>query len=200
MTITRDSTVLWLGIAGAVVIYLGASPSPMTWVWADWMRFTAFAIGIVSAKLATSPLPGTPKDLGTVDMSKRLPPAVVLPFLLVLTLSACVAPVSVQTPEGKRAWAAAQVVQRLGELQSAAIQAESGGSLTLPQARVVVTFTVAGAKTANAAAIGWEKAVLVAFTETKAALPQAVWQSSPLTYTLAILEGILLSLTNGMGP
>ena len=197
MTITRESSVLWLGIAGAVVIYLGASPSPMTWMWADWMRFTAFAIGIVSAKLATSPLPGTPKDLGTVDMSKRLPPAVVLPFLLVLTLSACVAPVSVQTPEGKRAWQANEVVTRIGAVQAMAIQAEATGGLTTAQARVIVTYCVASAKVAKTYPKGWEQTLLVGFREMKTQVPPAVLQSSPLTYTLAILEGMLTALAGG---
>ena len=56
--LTRDSMLWWLGIAGAVVIYLSAGESPSTWTWAEWMRAAAFVIATVSGKLATSPLRG----------------------------------------------------------------------------------------------------------------------------------------------
>ena len=65
----RDSWLLWLGIAGSVVAYLAVSESPMVWHYDDWMKFVALLIGILSGKLATSPLAGE-NDAKTVDLSK----------------------------------------------------------------------------------------------------------------------------------
>jgi hypothetical protein len=54
----RDSYILWLGAAVAVVGYLGASSPPTMWEYADWIKFAAFVLVWVSGKLATSPLRG----------------------------------------------------------------------------------------------------------------------------------------------
>jgi len=195
--LTRDSALWWIGMCSALVLYLANAPTMNAWTYAQWLQFAGFVLATLSAKLATSPLPGAAKGLGSVDMSKRPPPAVVLPFLLALALSACVAPVSVQTPEGKRAWQANEVVTRIGAVQAMAIQAEATGGLTTAQARVIVTYCVASAKVAKTYPKGWEQTVLVGFREMKAQLPPAVLQSSPLTYTLAILEGMLTALAGG---
>lgn len=58
MNITRDSIGWWLGIAGAVLTYLLASPAPTEWAYPDWLRAVAFVVATVSGKLATSPLKG----------------------------------------------------------------------------------------------------------------------------------------------
>lgn len=190
MTITRDSTLLWLGIAGAVVVYLGASPSPMTWSWADWMQFAAFAIGVLSAKLATSPLPGS-KDTEKINMAGRLP-MVVLPFVLAVMLPACAAPVSVKTPEGQAAWAADQVVQRVGELQAMVIQLERTGGMTTAEARVVVQWTVAASKVLKEAPAGRWKMLWSSYLELRQALPPGL--TPPVLTSLAVMEGMLRTL------
>lgn len=77
---TRDSWVLWLGIAGAIVAYLVASEPPTQWAYADWMKFVALLIGIISGKLATSPLSGE-NDAKKVDLSKIAPALLVLALL-----------------------------------------------------------------------------------------------------------------------
>lgn len=73
---TRDSWLLWLGIAGAVIGYLAVSEAPWLWDWADWMKFAALVVGIVSGKLATSPLAGE-NDAKKVDLTKIAPLVVV---------------------------------------------------------------------------------------------------------------------------
>lgn len=61
MALTRDSMLWWLGIIGAVLTYLAASPPPTAWSYAEWVQALAFVVATVSAKLASSPLPGAPK-------------------------------------------------------------------------------------------------------------------------------------------
>lgn len=58
MRLTRDSLTWWLGIVGAVLVYLGAADPPTTWSYGEWIQALAFAVATVSGKLATSPLPG----------------------------------------------------------------------------------------------------------------------------------------------
>ena len=65
----RDHWLLWLGIAGAIIAYLVASEPPTAWHYDDWMKFVALLIGIISGKLATSPLAGE-NDGTKVDMNK----------------------------------------------------------------------------------------------------------------------------------
>jgi hypothetical protein len=65
---TRDSKLWWAGIIGAVILglaTLGADTGPMSLAYygiplaaAPYIRLAALIIGIVSGKMATSPLPG----------------------------------------------------------------------------------------------------------------------------------------------
>lgn len=54
---SRDSWVWWLGIAGALLVYLGASEAPTLWHYDDWIKALAFVVATAAAKLSTSPLP-----------------------------------------------------------------------------------------------------------------------------------------------
>lgn len=56
--ITRDSYLLWLGLAIAIVGYLSASKSPLEWGYTEWLQAASFLLAWVSGKLATSPLKG----------------------------------------------------------------------------------------------------------------------------------------------
>jgi hypothetical protein len=63
---TRDSMLWWIGIIFAVVLGLATVPDPATLgipvAWLPYLRLAALIIGIVSGKMATSPLPGAPKN------------------------------------------------------------------------------------------------------------------------------------------
>jgi hypothetical protein len=63
---TRDSIVWWVGIGFAIILGLATVPEPATLgipaVCLPYLRLAALIIGIVSGKLATSPLPGAPKN------------------------------------------------------------------------------------------------------------------------------------------
>lgn len=57
--INRDSLVLWLGLAVAVVGYLAtAAKPPAEWAYAEWLQAASFGLAWVMGKLATSPLAG----------------------------------------------------------------------------------------------------------------------------------------------
>ena len=55
---TRDSMLWTLLIIGAGAAYLATMPAPWLWTWAQWMATVAALVGIVAAKLDTSPLKG----------------------------------------------------------------------------------------------------------------------------------------------
>lgn len=95
------------------------------------------------------------------------------PLLLVglLSISACHAPVTIQTPAGAVAYTADQVVQRVNELQSAVITANSGGALPDATTRMIVSFCVAADKTLGATPSGWQATLTQAWQATKAQLP-----------------------------
>lgn len=59
MRLTRDSAVLWLGLAVAVVGYLSTAANPPThWSYTEWLQAASFLLAWISGKLATSPLKG----------------------------------------------------------------------------------------------------------------------------------------------
>lgn len=58
---TRDDLKWWAGMAGGVVVGVSGSLSLFPWIppaWQHGISLAAFIIGIVSGKMATSPLPG----------------------------------------------------------------------------------------------------------------------------------------------
>jgi hypothetical protein len=75
---------------------------------------------------------------------------------VLLLLSACGPPKTIVTDPGKRAWYAAQVLQRVGELQAVAIQLEANKVIRTDQARPIVEYCVLTAKTLKGAPEGWE--------------------------------------------
>jgi hypothetical protein len=61
MRITRDSAVWWVGMVGAVATGLALNFELFPWIpdpVQHWIALVAFVTGIVSGKLATSPLKG----------------------------------------------------------------------------------------------------------------------------------------------
>lgn len=89
---SRDSILWWLLMAGSVLGYLSNAPAPATWDWAQWMQALSALVGIVAAKLATSPLAGERKS--GVDPSRFV--GLLLAAVLLLPAVAC-GPKSVST-------------------------------------------------------------------------------------------------------
>ena len=79
--------------------------------------------------------------------------------VLAATCIGCPPPPSIQSQAAKRAYAADQVVLRLGELQTAAIDANAHGLLSMPATQRVVRFTVDSAKVLRATPEGWQATV-----------------------------------------
>ncbi len=125
--VSRDSWVLWLGIAGSIVAYLVASENPMLWHYDDWMKFAALLIGVISGKLATSPLPGANDGTKASAASvTKLVPVVLL--CLMLPLAGC-AP----SFQAKLQQADAGIAGALKLLDGAEQSAYTSGALTADQ-------------------------------------------------------------------
>lgn len=72
MKISRDSIIWWVGIVGAIATGLAMNFDMFPWIpdhVQHWISLLAFVFGIVSGKLATSPLPGK-DDAPRVDPTK----------------------------------------------------------------------------------------------------------------------------------
>ena len=124
--------------------------------------------------------------------SKINPRGELLPLALCIIaltgLCACPPP-SVQTPAGKTAYTADQVVLRIGELQAAAIDANAAGELSTATTRRVVQFTVDAAKILKASPDGWQTTVGPAYVGMKNQLTPA--ECERLGPYLGILDAIL---------
>lgn len=58
----RDSYVLWVGFAAAIVAYLVTAATPPTdWTYMQWLQFASVILAWISGKLASSPLAGGTK-------------------------------------------------------------------------------------------------------------------------------------------
>lgn len=71
------------------------------------------------------------------------------------------------SPQGQAASVADQVVLRVNELESAAIQANSAGALSTETTRLIVKFCVDADKTLKAVPLGWRDTVKAAWAATK---------------------------------
>lgn len=196
MTLTRDSVLWWLGLASAVLTALANEIGLFPAEWYRYIHLAALLVGIVSGWMKTSPLPGEN------DAAKK-PPSVVtrvlIPFIVLLALGtvACGPPKTVQTEPGKRAWYASQVLQRVGELQSIAIDLEAKQIMTTAQARYVVEYCVLTARTLKNAPEGWEKVALEGYRAFCAKLPVAVTTNPSLATAFAVLDALLVTLAGG---
>jgi hypothetical protein len=129
-TFTRDSAVwLWSTIAAIIVglatvdetFAVATLGIPLAWL--TKIRLAAFVIGLGSAKVSNSFLPGK-KDAASVNLSKLAP--VLLLVLLggaALSLPACSS--THQAPVLTPAQQAAAILQRVDELQNAVISART---------------------------------------------------------------------------
>jgi hypothetical protein len=78
---TRDSWLLPLGVAGAIVGYLLTMPPPTVWGYIDYLHGAAFLIGLAAAQAGNSWLKGK-ADPGKVDITKVTIPLVVAALAL----------------------------------------------------------------------------------------------------------------------
>jgi hypothetical protein len=68
----RDSILLSIGILGAALGYLISAEKPPTdWNYQEWLQAGSFAIGVLLAKLSTSPLPHSEEGYRKITASGR---------------------------------------------------------------------------------------------------------------------------------
>ena len=95
----------------------------------------------------------------------------VLLVCVLLSATACVhRPPTITTPQGNVAFTADQIVQRVNELQNAAISAEANHAIPTATARLIVTFAVDANKTLAATPDGWQKTVSTAWQQAKGSI------------------------------
>lgn len=125
---------------------------------------------------------------------KRLVLIVALSGLLVPLAGCASAPASVTTPQGQFAYKADQFVSAVGIFQDAAIQAnaQTPPLISTADTRLIVTFCVASAKSAQAATTGWQATVLSSIASLKAALSPAAQTKygTYLTLISTLVQGI----------
>lgn len=172
-TLTRDSLLLWLGILGAAVLYLGNMPAPTQWTWAQWMQTIAAIIGVICGKLATSPLLGK-EDVGGAGVGNVKLPVIVLAVALglgMLTLPSCAKAPPNLSPQAQTAYTADQISQAISHLRDTAIQAEATGGLSTATARIVVKLDRDAQKVLKAMPAGWQQTVAALWTTAKKEIP-----------------------------
>lgn len=91
-------------------------------------------------------------------------------FLLVSAVGCQHVPPTVTTTAGRTAFTADQIVQRVNELEKAAIAAEANGSLPTATTRAIVTFCVDADKTLAVTPQGWQKTVQTTWLQLRAAI------------------------------
>jgi hypothetical protein len=112
--------------------------------------------------------------------------------------NACIhAPSSVTTPAGKTAYTADQIVQRVNELQNAAIQAQQTGGLSEPTTAIIVRFCVSAAQTLKATPAGWQQTVLTAWTTAKSQLPAKNVSNPAIQAAIAGVDVVLAAFQGG---
>ena len=116
-------------------------------------------------------------------------------WILVLALvSACSAPVTIVTPQGKISYAADQIVIRVNELQNAAIAANATTppSVTTAVTGVIVRFCVSADATLAATPAGWQASLLTAWTTAKSSIPT---QTNPAIIAAMAAVDVALGVT-----
>jgi len=198
MTLTRDSIVLWVGMIGALLTAVANQAGVFPPDWYPYINMAALACATICGWLKTSPLPGE-NDATKVNVSKTTIAKVLLPFIVWLAVStaACGPPKTIVTEPGRRAWYAAQVLQRVGELQAVTIQLEAKHVITTDQARPIIEYCVTTAQVLKVAPEGWEKTALAGYRAFVVKLPSSVTTNPTLATALAVLEGVLVTLAGG---
>ncbi len=118
-------------------------------------------------------------------------------LLLILCLSltpvtlACHPPATITTQPGKIAFTADQIVVRVNELQSAAVQANASGALDTANTRTIVEFSVAADKVLKATPSGWQSTVKALWTQAR---PKITTSNTTVQLAVTALSGILEAL------
>lgn len=121
-------------------------------------------------------------------------------FVLIVCLtlsSACAsAPPTIVTTPGKVAYTADQIVQRVNELENAAIAANGAQQLPTTTTREIVEFCVAADKTLATTPTGWQATLSTAWTLAKGKIGTVA--NPAVAAALAAVDLALASLGGGL--
>jgi hypothetical protein len=164
-----------------------------------WLMLVLGAAMAVTGKIGASWVGKT--DPGQTVNVQNLANKVVLPFVVLsaLALGACKPPASIQTEPGQQRWYATQVLTRIQEVETVAIQLEAVKVLTTEQARFVVGWCVSSARILRSVPDDWAKTVYTGYLEMVAKLPQTALQNPSLQTALAVVSALLQSFV-GVTP
>jgi hypothetical protein len=115
-----------------------------------------------------------------------------LSIVIAVGLVGCAANPNVTTPSGKAAQAALEISTRVGELQNAAIAANTNGSLSDRDSVTVVKFTVAAQQTLKDVPNGWQVTLKTSYQAMKDALDASV--KTKLAVALTTLDALIGAL------
>lgn len=118
-------------------------------------------------------------------------------FILVALLSttACHPPITIVTPAGKAAFVADRVLQRIEELEKAAIAANAANVLDIKTTRLIVVFARDAAQTLKAVPQGWQATLVTAWRQAKTALPASM---TPTVQTaVSLVDTVIATLVGG---
>jgi hypothetical protein len=116
---------------------------------------------------------------------------VLLALCLALTFVACAPPTTIKTQPGQVAFTADQILVRVGELQNAAIQANTNNGLSNVTTNIIVTWTTAAAMTLKTTPAGWQATLAASWKAAKPNIPT----TNP---TIAIAVGAVDALIGGL--
>jgi len=201
---TRDSILWWFGIIGAVIVGLATLGNlndygiPDNWL--PYIRLAALIVGIVSGKMATSPLPGK-KDGGGAGVGSISTTGRILPMLLIgtLALGAATLPACrphnapILSPQGQIAYTADQIAVRVQELQRTAIQAEASGGLSTSTTRIINRFALTAAPILASTPDGWAATGAGAWALAKEALPPGTVTNPAVLAAINLVDIVLVA-------
>lgn len=187
---SRDSVILTIGMIGAILTALANQAGLFPPVWGPYISLAALIVGVISGKLATSPLKGDAEiavdkaiaidkvidakvetgeiiDKGAVNLRNVGPLAI--PFLLAsMLLPGCAAKqYPTLDPTTQKQIDATEVAKRVNRLMDSAIAGEDAGALTRNQTRLIVTFCVDADKTLVQYPNGWGPTLATAWKTLK---------------------------------
>lgn len=173
----------------------------LTILWAVWTRYKD-RLKFLTALDAPA---GIPEEHVTekikLGMGAKLTTLVLAVTVAVLT-TACRAPVTITTPQGKVIYSANEVAKRVENLQTTVIAAEASKAIPTDVARVFVTFTVESAKVLRVVPQGWQVTVAVAWGEAKKQIPLKYLNDPAIQVAVLAVDTVLavwLPVTTGGG-
>jgi len=179
--LTRDSKLLWLGLAIAIVAYLSASKPPTEWGYPEWLQAASFLLAWGSGQLGTSPLKGAPS--GGVKPGRFLS---VLLLIAVLGVSASCAG-SIRNQIRTSALVVGDAALGIDQIEQDIARAVPPIYTSPAQAQEVSRGVLATLQAARA----YERAVR-AWPAGEIAVPRTVWEAQTTALQAIVqVEGIL---------